>query len=211
MDKTITILNDDTNDITSKQNNLCVEITYYSDSLPSIKSYYLMSSIEYEDLKTQHMDIFIENFMNDEDLTKDKLDIHIVHNVNSIKIFKDFVNTFGNPFDILTTINAKKHMSSKKNDKISSSDILDTNFSDKESLDESDEDSVKHFKYGKLQLFERAQADSDIDSDEYITTMTEIIDTFNKTKKVDKEKMNKLIKENPKIGDDAIISEIKAI
>ena len=90
------------------ENKLCVEITYDSESLMFLKSYYMMTQNEYDDLKTQHIDIFIENFINNEDLTKDKLDIHIVQNTNSVKLINDFIQAFGNPFDILLAINNRK-------------------------------------------------------------------------------------------------------
>lgn len=165
---------------------LCIEITYYPDSLPSIKSYYLMTNNEYEELKALHMDIFIENFMNNDDLTKDKLDIHIVNNNSNIRIFKDFINMFGNSFDILSLVNARKLSQS---DKISQKHALLDNFSDNE-----------------IKL--RSSEQSSTDSDEYISVMTEMIDKYNKSQIVDDDKLKKLIQNKPHLANDEILSEI---
>jgi len=69
-------------------NDLCIELTYYPDNIPSIKSYYFMSPSEYEELKSLHLDLYIENFIENEELTKDKLDIYLVNNSNNINIIR---------------------------------------------------------------------------------------------------------------------------
>jgi hypothetical protein len=76
--------------------------------LPQIKSYYEVSPLEYENLKSMHIDIYIDNFLNGENLEKDKLDIYVISNNSNIKIIKNFINQFGNPFDILGLITEKK-------------------------------------------------------------------------------------------------------
>ena len=109
------ILNSIPEDISTSEtdtniNKLVVEIIYYSDFMPAIKSYYLLTNEEYENLMNLQRDIYIENFFNNERLEKDKLDIHIIQNINNIKLCKEFLSTFGNTFDILSYItNFKNH------------------------------------------------------------------------------------------------------
>lgn len=169
---------DDNNDI---NDNLCIELTYYPDSIPAIKSYYILTPEEYEELKSLHMDLYIENFINDEILTKDKLDIYHVINSKNIKIIDEFIKLYGNPFDIIQLIN------SKKNSKIKNTEILATEFSDSDDI----------------------KAKNDTDSDDYIQTMTEIIETYNKSKKVDESKLQKLYEEKPELQNDDILANLK--
>lgn len=177
-------------DLSNESNKLCIEIIYYPDIIPSIKSYYLMTKEEYEDLKTLYMDIYIENFLNSEDLTKDKLDIHIINNANNIKILKNFIDIFGNSFDILNLINAKKNITSNRAE-FQKTELLD-NFSD----------------HGhKTSLSEHASS-TDTDTDEYINIMTEVIDMFNKSQKVDEVKIKKLIQDKPNLINDDVLSEL---
>ena len=100
-----TIYEDDSSSDQNLINTVCVEITYFPDNLPAIKSYYLMSQIEHKDLITLYMDLYIENFINEEELTKDKIDIYVINNSNNINICRNFLKTFGNPFNILNLIN----------------------------------------------------------------------------------------------------------
>lgn len=176
-----------TPDEKDKSNILCIEIIYYPDSFPSIKSYYLMTNDEFEDLKALHMDMYIENFIGNDDLTKDKLDIHIVNNNSNIKIFKDFLDMFGNSFDILNLIYAKKLNQSDKN---SQKHVLLNNFSDNET---------------KLRSSEQSSV---LDSDEYINVMTEMIDKYNKSQTIDDDKLKILIQNKPHLVNDEILSEI---
>ncbi len=37
----------------------CIELTFYPDTMPSIKSYYIMTNSEYEELKSLHMDLYM--------------------------------------------------------------------------------------------------------------------------------------------------------
>lgn len=171
-------------------NDLCIELTYFPDNIPSIKSYYFMTPSEYEELKSLHLDLYIENFIENEELTKDKLDIYLINNSNNINIIRNFINIFGNPFDILTIIHSKKN-----NKCIVNNDIIVTEFSES-----SDEPIIKPKK-------KNYSADIDSDSDEYINTMTEIIETFNKSKTVDEIKLSNIIN-NPEIQNDNIFSEI---
>jgi hypothetical protein len=138
-----------------------------------------MTKDEYEDLNTMYMDMYIENFMNNENLTKDKLDIHLVRNTNNILIFKNFIESFGNSFDILTLINSMK-IKQKNND-----------------IDNIEE----------KQIFE-SQFNDPTESDDYIDTMTEIIDTYNKSQVVDRHKLEKLIEDKPHLANDEILSQI---
>jgi hypothetical protein len=200
---------------TLKSDNLCIELTYFPDTLSSIKSYYIMTQEEYLNLKTLHMDIYIENFINNEDLTKDKLDIHIVSNINNIKIFKNFIELFGNSFDIINLINIKKNNPTlKTNPKLKST--LKTNLTKKISKSESDSDfssdsmtnilndSIIRPKITNTQL----QHISSSESDDYINSLTEIIDTYNKSKNIDETKLNKISQTKPEIFKDVIISEL---
>jgi hypothetical protein len=141
------ILEDDTSSENNDDmnNKCCIELTFYPDTMPSIKSYYIMTNLEYEDLKTLHMDLYIENFLNDEDLTKEKLDIYVVNNSNNIITIKNFINQFGNPFDIINFINAKNYKQKqlnklKQQEKTVAENLID-NFSESESETDSTSDS----------------------------------------------------------------------
>lgn len=57
-----------------------IEITYYPDHMPQIKSYYKLTKDEYKEITTMYMDLYIDNFINGEKITKDNLDIHIINN-----------------------------------------------------------------------------------------------------------------------------------
>jgi len=194
INKTIlnTVFEDETSSEQNTSNNLFIEITYFSDNIPSIKSYYNMTQPDYRDLKTLTMDLYIDDFIDGENLTTDKLDIHIINNPNNIKLCKDFLKIFGNPFDIVNLINEKKQLS--PNIKLSSKQILEDSFSDASNNDNS--------------FYKNNVLNSDSDSEDYINTMTEIISTFNKTKNVDKEKIKKLAEVNPDSLLDNIIDEI---
>ena len=96
------------NPIIEENNDLCVELTFYSDSLPAMKSYYIMNSADFEELNSLHMDIYIENFVNSETLTKNNFDIYLINNPSNIVICKNFIEQFGNPFDIMALICAKR-------------------------------------------------------------------------------------------------------
>lgn len=181
-------------------NELCVEITYYPDTMPQIKSYYIMSPNEYEDLKSLYIDVYIDDFINNEDLTKDKLDIHLVQNINNITIFKKFIELFGNPFDIINLINIKKNLSAKNN---TNNEILENNFSEHESSEDDNSGTSNEF------LENKNKKNNETDSDEYIDTMTEIIDTYNKSKKIDESKIQKLIQDKPELKYDMILSELQ--
>jgi hypothetical protein len=169
-------------------NNLCIELTYYSDSIPAIKSYYILTAEEYEELKLLHMDLYIENFINSETLTKDKLDIYEINNNKNIIIIDEFIKLYGNPFDILQLINSNKN--TKKIIKKQNIDILATEFSD------SDDHIIEK---------------NESDSDDYIETMTEIIETYNKFKKVDETKLQKLYDENPNLKNDDVLANLPTI
>ena len=160
---TLNTITEDTSTSETDKNDtkLVVEIIYYSDSLPAIKSYYLLTNIEYENLINLHRDLYIDNFLNNEKLDKDNLDIHIIHNLNNINLCKEFISTFGNTFDILSYITTLKTYNDVNN--INNYDIDNNNFSDNL---ESDSDSNK------------------------IDTITEIIDTYNKCGKIDKRIIN---------------------
>lgn len=169
MNKLFTI---EENELSSEDNNLYIEITFLSDYLPTIKSYYIMNSEEYKNLKILYMDIYIENFINNETLTKNKLDIHIINNKNNINIIKDFIKLFGNSFDIL------KHIYSKKNEFNQIND---------------------------LQNF--LSSNSESESDDIISSITEIINTYNKTNVINNEIIIKKSIEHPEILDDDVIKE----
>lgn len=172
-------INESSDDIID-ENKIYIELTYFSDSIPAIKSYYILTSEEYEELKLLYMDIYIENFINSETLTKDKLDIYEINNSNNIKIIYKFINLYGNPFDILQLINSKKNI--KKN----CTDILITEFSDSDNINK-----------------------DETDSDDYIQTMTDIIETYNKSNKVDHKKLEDLCNKKPELENDDIIANLK--
>jgi hypothetical protein len=221
----------------NENGKLCIELTFYPDTLPSIKSYYLMTPIEYEELKTLHLDLFIENFINDEDLTKEKLDIYLINNSNNIKIIKSFINQFGNPFDIINYINAKLSIQKQLNKiKIQEKSMVESivdNFSESETETESSncqvEDVSKFINKPRLSEFSNSvlhksseysskmskpskiyvkNDDSESDSESYIDTVTEIIDSYNKLKKVDNEKLEIISKNRPDLLKDSILNDL---
>jgi hypothetical protein len=203
-----TIYEDDTSSDQNLINTVCVEITYFPDNLPALKSYYLMSQTEHKDLITLYMDLYIEDFINGEELTKDKMDIYVINNSNNIKVCRNFLKTFGNPFDILNLINEKKkefEYNQKKfcslSQKKTKQNLINDNFSDTSKSD--NEDNV--FQNNKNN---NSDSDSDSDSDDYINTMTEIIGTYNKTKNIDEAKLKKLTESKPETLFDNIIGEI---
>jgi hypothetical protein len=187
-------------------NKVYVEIIFFGDTFAQLKSYYEMTPDEYENLKTLHIDIYIENFINDETLTKEKLDIHNVSNMSNINLIKNFISIFGNPFDILGLIHEKKH-------KIKSHNVahfvnLDLKFSDSDN--EIDSEILSSNSTIDTNSSDLINDDSD-DSDKDIMIMTEIIDTYNKSKKIDKNKMNNLTLKRPDLLEDQILSEINTI
>jgi len=193
------------NPILEENTELCVELTYFSDTLPSIKSYYIMSPNEYEELKTLYLDIYIENFINGETLTKDKLDVYLINNIENVSKCKTFIEQFGNTFDILSLIHAKK-TKSKETKKINiCSEIFTTGFSDTDDSNninsESDSDSLEYTeRFIKLK--------SNKSDDKYINTLTEIIDTYNKSNIVDNKKIKEIAENKPELLKDDILSEI---
>ena len=193
--------------IIEENNELCIELTYFSDTLPAIKSYYLMSSTEYEELNSLYMDIYIENFLNGETLTKNNLDIYLINNSSNIILCKNFIEQFGNPFDILTLINAKKSKNIEiKNIKIKN-DLLTTDFSDSDTSIEynhsdTESDSVE---YSERMIKSKNKKQED---DKCINTLTEIIHTYNKTKKINKEKIKYISSNRPELLKDEILNDI---
>ena len=179
---------------------LYIEIIYFSDTMPHIKSYYIMNEIEYKDLKSLHIDLFIENFLNEENLTKDKLDIHLIQNPNSQNHIINFINLFGNSFDILNFINIKKNKSN--------SGLLNNNFSDSDSdLSNSLTNELSEL-IQKPKINIKYDHETDSDSDNYINTITEIIEIYNKTSFIDDIKINKLTTTRPDLLKDNIINEL---
>lgn len=179
---------DDDNDNLDK---LYVEITYYPDHMPQIKSYYKLTKDEYKDITTIYMDLYIDNFINGEKITKDNLDIHIINNPINIEKCKNFIETFGNPFDILLYINERKIRSFTVKTK-----------KDDESEINSDSEIFKNLTLNENQYISKSNF-SDSDSDEYISTLTEIIGTYNKTQTI-----NINDEEIEKYNKDDIIKEI---
>jgi len=196
------------NPIIEENNDLCVELTFYSDSLPAMKSYYIMNSADFEELNSLHMDIYIENFINSETLTKNNFDIYLINNPSNIVICKNFIEQFGNPFDILALINAKrtKKMEIKQINLINS-ELLINNFSDSEiSIDETSSDTESDaVEYTESMIKSKKSAKTD---DKCINTLTEIIDTFNKTKVVNKSKIQHIAENNPDLLKDDILKDI---
>lgn len=205
-----TIYEDESSSDQNLINTVCVEITYFPDNLPALKSYYLMSQTEHKDLITLYMDLYIEDFINGEELTKDKIDIYVINNSNNIKICRNFLKTFGNPFDILNLINEKKKEFESTQKKFSThsqtkikQNLINDNFSDTSNSDY--ENNI--FQNDKKSNSELA-SESESDSDDYINTITEIIGTYNKTKNIDEAKLKKLTESKPETLFDNIIGEI---
>jgi hypothetical protein len=248
MEQTKYVLNPIIEDEASSENvlnsdgKLCVELTFYPDTMPSTKSYYIMTPIEYEELNSIYMDIYIENFINDENLTKDKLDIYLIHNPDNALIIKNFLNKFGNPFDIINLINIKRKQQSIKSEKhVHNIDTITDNFSESES--ESDttstgnnceeisepiqkpkqkiskpnltsqflpkkSKSTKSSKQTNQESNLKSESESESESESYIDAMTEIIDTYNKSKKIDNDKLKKISDNRPELLNDAILNEL---
>lgn len=206
----MSILKQMLNPIIEETNELCVELTFYPDSIPAMKSYYIMNSSDYEELNTLHLDIYIEDFMNNETLTKNNFEIYLINNPSNIIICKNFIEQFGNPFDIMALIYAKKskngNINVKKN--LSQNELLSNNFSDSEiSIDagatETESDS---FEYSERMI--KCKKQSQIIDDNGINTLTEIIDTYNKTKIIDKSKIQNIIENNPELLNDEVLKQI---
>lgn len=154
----------------SEIEKIYIELVYFLDNLPVIKSYYILTEEEYKKLKMLYIDIYIENFINNETLTKDKMDIHIINNVCNKKIIDEFLNLYGNPFDILYLINQKK------------SNTQDTYID-----------------------FEKTSIDDD--SDDLVSSITDIINSFNKTNIINNEKIIEISKQHPDILVDDVIKD----
>lgn len=230
-------------DMPYENNKLCIELTIYLESMPSIKSYYFMSHIEYEELKTLHMDLYIENFINKEDLTKEKLDIYLVNNSNNINIIQNFIGQFGNPFDIINHINTKQTIQKQLNkikkqdthivdslidnfsesdsdssnaiiDKIFPNSIMAKSCSNKECLTikkkvlTNTDPIINSESNSETDSGLATESDSGSDSDSYIDTVSEIIDTYNKSKKIDNEKIQKISQHRPDLLNDVILDEL---
>lgn len=200
--------------IIEENNDLCVELTYFSDTLPAIKSYYIMSNSEYEEITSFHMDIYIENFINNETLTKDNLDIYLINNTSNMLLCKNFIEQYGNPFDILSLINAKKQsmLKSKINKNNTPNDILDSNFSDTDtsiSLN-SDSNSNSNSNSESAEYSEHCfkNKKTNKSTDKYIDTLTEIIDIYNKTNIIDNTKLDDIKLNKPELLKDDIINDI---
>lgn len=161
----------DSDDDNTNLDKLYVEITYYPDHMPQIKSYYKLTKDEYKEITTIYMDLYIDNFINGEKITKDNLDIHIINNPINIEKCKNFIETFGNPFDILLYINERKIRSFTVKTKEDSLEI------------DSDSEIFKNSTLNENQYILKSNF-SDSDSDEYINTLTDIIGTYNKTKTI---------------------------
>jgi hypothetical protein len=198
----IIVENDSSENNNSDENKLYIELTYYPDTLPQIKSYYLMTDEQYRELKTLHVDLYIENFLNNEDLTKDKLDIYVISNVNNIKICKKFLDKYGNPFDILNYIHEKKKRNSLIPNNKDIDDLENKLFKDVSLLNNlfSDENELNDG-INKPKLTD--DFDTDTNVCDTIDTITDIIDNFNKTKRIDKNMLK-----NSNIKNDEIINEI---
>ena len=207
-----TIFEEESSSEHNNSENVYVEITYFPDNMPSIKSYYVMNQNEYKDLKTIYLDLYIDDFINEEELTKDKIDIHIINNPNNIKLCKEFLKIFGNPFDILTLISEKKKVFESNQKKFSTNkQVLSNNFSDtsdSETSNKNSDDNNLDMLMGKTNKKTLINSESESDSEDYIATMTEIIETFNKTKNVDELKLKKLTESKPDTLFDNIIGEI---
>jgi hypothetical protein len=184
-------------------NKILVEISYFPDTLPSIKSYYMWSHEELETFKSLHMDLYIENFLNNEDLTKEKIDIYVVNNPKNIEICRNFLNIYSNPFDIKMLINDRlqnKNTNYRFNN-------LEKDFSEfgSESISDLDQPIVQPKNKHQHQ---HQHHTSESDSDEYIETMTEIIETYNKSKQIDESKLEKLATRKPELLNDLVLNEL---
>lgn len=192
----------DSNDNNCDENKLYIELTYYPDTLPQIKSYYIMTDEQYRELKTLHIDLYIENFLNNEDLTKDKLDIYVISNVNNIKIYKNFIDKYGNPFDILNYIHEKKKRNSLTPNNKDIDELQKKLFNDINLLNNSfSEENELNDGINKPKLNDDSESDTNVC--DTIDTITDIIDNFNKTKRFDKNMLK-----NSNIKNDEIINEI---
>ena len=202
----------DRSPVLAEDNNLYIELTYYTETMQQIKSYYIMTLSEYEELKSLHMDLYIENFLNDEKLTKDNLDIYVINNKENINILKKFINVFGNPFDILGLINLSKNKiinKSQQNVEKELGELLLKQFSDSNSDSTPENFSEPIFQINKNKNKTKTKIEeSESDSEDYIETMTEIIKTYNKSKTIDDVNLRKLSLKKPDLLNDTIISEL---
>jgi len=195
------------------KDNLFIELTYYPDTLPEIKSYYIMTNTEYSDLRGMHMDLFIDNFLNGETLTRDKLDIHIINNkINQSKL-NDFIDTYGNPFNIIALINTKQNQNNNCKTKTFNyekelTELLISEFSESDSDIDNFSEPIIRPRSKTIKKSLKLSPESESESDDYIDTVTEIIETFNKSHKVDEHKLEKLAKLKPELLNDNIINEI---
>ena len=199
------------NPIIEENNELCVELTYYSDILPAIKSYYIMNLSEYEELNSLYMDIYIENFINGETLTKNNFDIYLINNPSNIIICKNFIEQFGNPFDIKSLIYAKKLKNTEvKTLNVTYNELLINNFSDSEmTIDDTSSDTESDsVEYSERMI--KSKNIINLSDDKSINTLTEIIDTFNKTKIVNKSKIQQLIENKSELLKDEVLKDIIA-
>jgi len=207
-----TIFEDESSSEQTPIDRIYVEITYYADSLPSIKSYYIMSHNEYKDLKTLYMDLYIEDFINGESLSRDKLDIHPINNTNNIILCKDFLKLYGNPFDIIHLITEKKlEIQQNQTNFIQSANILNNNFSDTSNNSSNSSESNFELSEPIIKPKNKDIINEDIydsDSEDYIETMTEIIATYNKSKIIDEDKIKKLKQNRPNMLNDNILGEL---
>lgn len=156
-------------------NEIVVEISFYPNHFPQIRSYYVMDHTEYEELENIEIDLFIDNFFDNEDLTSDQLYIHVIQNENMCKLIKEFLYKFGNPFDILTYIKQLQH--NKNNIEV--------------------------------QRTNTTKQSNENDGNNCIDTITEIIESYNKSGTIDHKKIETLksISKN-KIIDDEIINDL---
>ena len=196
------------NPIIEETNELCVELTFYPDSIPAIKSYYIMNSSDYEELNTLHLDIYIEDFINNETLTKNNFEIYLINNPSNIIICKNFIEQFGNPFDIMALVYAKKNKNINTKKNLSQNELLINNFSDSEiSIDQATtETESDSFEYSERMI--KCKKTPQIIDDNGINTLTEIIDTFNKTNIIDKSKIQNIIENNPELLKDDVLKQI---
>lgn len=142
-----------------------IEIIYFSTKVPALRSYYIVNSKEYGEILNLQKDIFIDNFLNNECLTSNNLDIHIIKKKENIILINNFLKIFGNPFDILEYINSFEKPIFLNNE----------NFTDSDKL-------VSTFNHFNLSL--SSMSSSDEINVEEITNITEVIDEYNKQGKI---------------------------
>lgn len=81
-----------------------VEIVFYPADFPHIKAYYLLSQEEYDELCGMFEDIHLPEFMNGEALTSDNCEVNTYSKPENVKAIKAFLQTCGNPCDLLERI-----------------------------------------------------------------------------------------------------------